>query len=589
MKKTNLLFLLCALSCHIQLTSQSYFGAGNDLGVIVTSSSEEGEAVAQNTMNGKGMDADLFEASRFLTQAGFSASRAEIEALAETLDFEGWINAQYALPMVTYYDKLDDIWDEIVALRVANGIPMEDINGPYIEVFNYTWSQKVITEEDQLRQKVANALSEIFVVSANAGGWARGMASYYDALYGNAFGNFEDVLLEVSLHPMMGNYLSHFDNPKADPVENIHPDENYAREIMQLFSIGLIELNLDGTAKLDANGDEISTYTNEDVKELAKVFTGLGAGGIEPWVDWTTEPSFGMGFYNASKTIPMVMYQDWHETSEKLILGSYTIPANQDGMTDVEEAVNFLFNHENVGPFLARGLIKRLIKSNPSNAYISRVATAFNDNGSGVRGDMQAVISAILLDEEARDCAPMLEDFSARLRVPITKFTQVARAIDLDSPEGRYWNEGYSFEYATWQLPMFSPDVFNFYSPDYSPIGLLADNGITAPEFEIHNTQIATSYINKVNDWTEYNYFMYSWEDGNPLVLLDRTFLESLADEPEQLLHELDVLFTHGQLTDETRGYIRTAIDGLAIDNLYERVNMALTLLLISADYNIMR
>jgi len=570
---------------------QSYFGAGNELGAIVSSSSEQGDALAQNTINAKGMDARLFEASRFLNHASFGASKTDIEVLAEDLDFEAWIDNQYTLPMISYMDKLDGIWQEVIDFRVANGEDADDIGGPHFLRFNYAWMQKVMADDDQLRQKVTQALSEIFVVAAlNPYTAHEGMTSYYDVLYSNAFGNFEDMLLEITLHPAMGDYLTHFDNPKADTVENIHPDENYAREIMQLFTIGLYELNLDGTRKVDSNGAEIPTYDNTDVKELAKVFTGLSGGGIEDWIDWFTEPYFGMGYENTDKTLPMLMYQEFHETSEKVLFGTHTIPANQDGMVDVEEAVNVLFNHDNVGPFFANLLIKRLVKSNPTKEYIERVAIAFNDNGSGVRGDMKAVISAILLDEEARECVPMLEDFSARLRVPITKLTHVAKAIDLVSPIGNYWFWGWQFRDATWHLPMTSPSVFNFYSPDYSPIGLLTNNEFTAPEFELHNTQLATSYINEVYQWTVQDHFIHGWEGQTIPTPLDRTFLETLAVEPEKLLNELDILFTHGQLSDETRTSIRDAVEGLTgSDELYDRVNMAVSLLLISADYNIMR
>ncbi len=582
------------LSFISMLTSQSFIGAGNDVGIIVSSSSEEGNGLAQNTVNGKGMDARLFEASRFLSQAGFGASKEDIESLALDLDFEAWVNNQYNLPISLYSTKLDEIWAEVVQGKLDSGVPEEDIYGPEAVHFNYVWWQNVMDGEDQLRQKTVNTLSEIIVVSVHSQIWgfAEGLASFNDIFANHAFGNYKDIMQEVSLHPVMGYYLSHLDNPKENIEENIHPDENYAREIMQLFTIGLYELNLDGTRKKDADGLDIPTYNNDDVKELAKVFTGLGGGGIEDYVDWTTEPYFGLGFWGVDKTVPMLMYPDFHETSEKVLLGTDTIPADQDGMLDIEQTVDFLFNHDNVGPFLAQRFIQRFIKSNPSKEYVARVATVFNDNGEGVRGDMKAFISAILLDSEARDCAPMQNDFSARLRVPISKYTQVARAVDLDSPLGRYWNHGYSYFQATWHHPMWAPNVFNFYLPDYSPIGLLSDNNIFAPEFQLHNTQLATSYINEIADWTLYNNFMYSWETqyGDPQIKLDRTHLKILAEEPEKLLNELDILFTHGQLTDETRTYIRTALEGLIYnDIMYDRVNMALSLLLISADYNIMR
>ena len=571
-----------------------YIGAGHSDGITVTSSNSSGDAEDINTINGAGMDARLFEASRFLAQTTFGSTKAEIEDLAVDLDFEAWIDNQIALPTTQYLPEMEIIWDEIYQLKIANGEAPEDIFGPYALHWNYTWWQNVMTKDDQLRMRVADALSQILVISNNSDirDFAESSASYHDVLMEHAFGNYEDLLLAVTLHPSMGYYLSHFDNPKEVPEENIHPDQNYAREIMQLFSIGLYELNIDGTRKQDANGNDIPTYDQDDIVELADVFTGLGASGIEDYVDWTTEPYFGLGFWGADKVTPMAMYEEFHEPSEKIILKTNTIPAGQPGMTDVEQAVNILFNHDNVAPFVALRLIQRLIKSNPTPGYITRIANVFNNNGSGLRGDLQAVIKAIYLDEEARECAPMQDDFSPRLREPIQKYTHISKSIETDSPLGRYWNNGYNYLESTKQHPLWAPTVFNFYLPDHFPVGVLSGNGYYSPEFKLHNTQTATSYINEVNAWTVWDNLMYSWEGsyGDVSISLITTELEALADDPEKLIHELDILFTHGQLTDETREIIRNAITPLEWgDYTYDRARMALYLLFISPDYNIMK
>jgi uncharacterized protein (DUF1800 family) len=591
------LFFLFFSSCYLYSQPYTdYIGAGHSDGITVTASSSQGGATPDKTINGSGMDARLFEASRFLAQASFGANKTEIETLAEELDFNAWIDEQAALPVTSFKDKLDEIWAEIVQMHLAAGETEDDLFGPWGVTFNYAWMQNTVDGPDQLRMKVAYALSQILVISNNSDirDWGQGISAYYDILMDGSFGNYKDLLTDVSLSPLMGYYLSHLNNPKAIPEENIQPDENYAREIMQLFSIGLYELNIDGTRKKDDDGNDIPTYDNDDIDEVAKVFTGLGPGDIEDYVDWTNEPYFGLGIWGAHKITPMVMYQDFHETEEKIILKDHVIPANQAGMDDIDDLIDILFNHENVGPFLAYRLIQRLVKSNPSPAYVARVAEVFNDDGNGERGNMLEVVRAILLDEEARSCEALLDDVNGRLREPITKHTQLVKSIPHDSPFGRYWNAGYSFMETNKQLPMWAPTVFNFYLPDHLPLGDLAANDMVAPEFKLHDTQTATGYINTVNGWTIWNNLMHSWEGdyGDENIVLNTTELEAMASEPEVLMNELDIIFTHGQMSDETRGYIRDAVAGYPIewDNAaYYRARLAIYLVLISADYNIIK
>ena len=319
-----------------------YIGGGHSLGISATSSDElqkenwNRESKGINTLNGSGLEGKLMDASRFLAQATFGANLQVIKEVSQ-MDFEVWIDQQINITPTFMLPNIIEIYNTAVQIYVENGgniVNYED--RPEWQHFDYAWWQVNMTNEDLLRQRIAFALSEILVISVDSDLFQYGEAlgDYYDILIDNAFGNFEDILLEVSLHPSMGVYLSHLNNPKAIPERNIHPDENYAREIMQLFSIGLYELNIDGSKKTNSNGDFIPTYSNDDIKEFAKIFTGLGAGGVISKDD-ITQTRFNLGNNIIDFTIPMVMYNDYHEEGEKHLLNGFTIPTGQDGMTDV--------------------------------------------------------------------------------------------------------------------------------------------------------------------------------------------------------------------------------------------------------------
>ena len=333
------------------------------------------------------------EASRFLAQASYGSSPKDIRALTGRTANE-WIETQFSRPATSLLNTMR-YWQQ----RSGRAISLTDAH-------NAWWYSTV--QQDQLRQRVAFALSQIFVVSTNGdvSHFPKGIASYYDMLARNAFGNFRQLLEDVTLHPMMGVYLTHIGNHKErfDSTGKLTqaPDENYAREVMQLFTIGLEQLNLDGTPKKDAQGRPIPTYSNNDVIGLARVFTGWSWNGGR----LTHECFFRAGYCaantNERETRPMVAYDQYHSTLEKRFLGT-TIAEGQSSTTaDLKVALDTLFNHPNIGPFIGRQLIQRLVTSNPSPAYVRRVASAFNNNGQGVRGDMKAVIRAVLLDEEAR-------------------------------------------------------------------------------------------------------------------------------------------------------------------------------------------
>ena len=598
MNKTTLgLFIVATLISFSQdITGQAYtdhIGAGNSLNIKVSTSSNINRATGDKTINGDGMDAKRMEASRFLAQStlGFGMDRIDDLATIKDNDFEGWINEQFQQSPTLLEPLVYKITNEIKDLWRANGKNLEDFFGPWALHFNYAFWQANMTNNDLLRQRVTLALSEILVISINSNltDHGEGLANYYDLLLRNTFGNYKDILKEVTLHPAMGHYLSHYNNQKTNEAANIHPDENYAREIMQLFSIGLYELNLDGSQKKQ-NNQPIPTYTNDDITQLAKVFTGLSASGLGEEA-WTDDIYFGIDFYQIDKTKPMKMYDEWHEQGSKTFLGK-TVSAGQSGMNDINDAVDIIFNHPNVGPFLATRLIQRLVKSNPSRGYVSRVASAFNNNGSGVRGDMKSVIKAILLDEEARTCNNINSSSAGKLREPILRLGHVAKSLPLDSPQERYWNSGFEQLNSMKHSPLAAPSVFNFYTPDHSPIGAIADSDMVAPEFKILDSSSSINYINKANQWFVWESLWWTWEGDygveNPSLIY--TELLDLADEPEALINRLDILYTHGQLTENTKAIIKEAMLGLKWENVnYDRVKLGLYLLLISPDYAILK
>ncbi|MFN5270384.1 MAG: DUF1800 family protein, partial [Hyphomonadaceae bacterium] len=336
---------------------------------------------------------DASGAARFLNQATFGPTADSIAALTGS-SYEAWIDAQLKMPRGPLaLDYMDRRIQEARSDELANYF------------YSYFW-RSAVTGQDQLRQRATFALSQIFVVSfANTRVTPRGMASYYDMLNRNAFGNYRTLLEDVALHPMMGIYLSHLGNQKENLATGQNPDQNFAREILQLMSIGLFELNLDGTPKRDASGNLIPTYSQDDIIGLSKVFTGISWQNPKP----TANSFLGYEQTNASRfgpswVSPMIFYPSFHSTSEKKFLG-VTIPAasTPDTAGDLKVALDTIFNHPNVAPFISRQYIQRLVTSNPSPDYVRRVAQVFINNGQGVRGDLGAVVKAVLLDPEARN------------------------------------------------------------------------------------------------------------------------------------------------------------------------------------------
>ena len=454
-------------------------------------------------------------ARHFLHQAAFGPDAAS-SAAVQQVGIEGWIDQQLALPPGP--SQLNRTI-EIAMMSEPHTQWISPIGfvppvGTQLWVYQSSaWWQQALTAPDQLRQRVAFALSEILVVSASEGYLqvrAEALAAWQDMLLAHAFGNYRELLSAVSYSPAMGVFLSHHGNRKADPAKQTSPDENYARELMQLFSIGLYQLNADGSVKTDKNGQPVPVYTQQDVMELARVFTG--------W-DMVGNPNYGNKALAMGNTmVPMEFTEKFHDKGAKTLLGK-TIPAGLGGKEDVEAALDILFARPEVSPFVSRQLIQRLVSSNPSVAYVKRVSAVFNDNGKGVKGDLAAVVKAILLDPEARtqvagsnppqksgSVAVKLRE-PLKLREPIVAMASLLRALNVQpaapfkSRQGAMIHDVYWFKrLPIGQNPLNSPSVFNFFEPDFQPVADgFRDTEDVAPEAAILDVQSLSGFNNRVD------------------------------------------------------------------------------------------
>ncbi len=512
-----------------------------------------------------------YEASRFLMQATLGADETEINRVV-SMGFEAWIDEQLTIAPGLMEPEIDD--------RIAN-----DLN-TYGQHRHHAWWRQVMTSDDLLRQRIAVALSEILVVSEQSIFDEEGMANYHDMLLRNAFGNYRDLLKEVSLHPIMGLYLSHMQNRKADPSINRFPDENFAREIMQLFSIGLFELNLDGTHVLDSEGNSIPTYDNTDITNFARVFTGFAFGG--PNNDINDQWAFFWGDWDTDE--PMKIWVEEHDTDEKTLLRGTVLPAfaNDPGRTpmdDLDDTIDNLFNHPNIAPFIGYRLIQRLVTSNPSPAYVQRVSNVFEDNGSGERGDLGAVVKAILMDSEARVMPGSGSELVGRLREPYLRYVRLMRTFNASSPNGTYqipeWGAFDDFN----QYIFASPTVFNFFLPDFVPLGEMEAAGLVGPEFQILNSTTALRSLNAYRDPLS-DYFMN--QEGDDRVSLDLSVEYSLSGDVDTLIERVDLLLAYGTLSEETKTTMRTAYESMPNwwdDN--EKVRRLIHLAMMSPDFSV--
>jgi uncharacterized protein (DUF1800 family) len=512
-------------------------------------------SASSNTANVSIYLASATAAARLLDQATFGPTLADIQNV-QNIGIDAYITSQFN----TADTPLPDIPSPLPAICLSANTPTVCEESE--------WWQTALTGNDQLRQRVAFALSEIFVISSDTDN-ATTITYYHNTLAQDGFTNFSTIMKDVTLSPGMGAYLNMLDSAKA-PAGQI-ANENYPRELMQLFTIGLNELNPDGTLQLDGNGNPIPTYTEAQVQAFARAYTG--------WTYATSSGGSPTTFPNKTPNYfaPMAAVESEHDTTAKTILNGTVLPAGQTAEQDLDDALSNIFNHPNVGPFVCRQLIQHLVKSNPSPAYVSRIAAVFANNGVGVRGDMQAVIRAILEDEEARagDTNPL--DDGGHLREPILWITNFLRAVGFTNtdPNSSYYSlSNYSNNLN--ERPYRSGSVFNFFPPSY----VIPQTTLSGPEFDLENTASAILRLSLANT------MVFDKITGfNVDLSATGTLGQIAAVSPANLVDMLGLMFMHGQMPTDMRTQILSTINGLSTA---EQVRVAVYLVVTSSQYKIM-
>lgn len=558
------------------------------------------------------------DAARFLTQATFGPTSATISAL-QARGINGWIDDQIALPATM---PLAALRADLAAFP-KSPIPMGAERFAWPHNWNAAWWNIAVTAPDQLRQRVAFALSEILVVGQqdNLDFNLESKIKYYDLLVNRAFGSYRTLLDEVTLNPAMGYWLSHRGNLKANPVKGTAPDENYAREVQQLFTIGLVQLQPDGTLLLDTDGQPIPTYNQTTISETAKVLTGWTYAG---WPANLNESNFTSAFPpedvngnypkplpdTFSWLVPMGYFDTYHDKTAKNVVSLQqvplanakptAIPANQTGPQDLKILLDTLFNHPNTGPFVSRQLIQRLVTSNPSPGYVYRVAQVFANDGTGTRGNLGAVVRAILTDYEARS-PNVLNNFGyGKIKEPLIRMAAFLRALNGAAPNGRYMDSyfggaqsytptgffsGPDFFFS--QQAMWSPTVFNYFSPDYSPPGAMAAAGLVAPELQITDSNFSIQVPNQMVAlmYRDLSTFPQTFTGASPYIVLDYSALLPNAKNPAALADQLNLLFCANQMTSATRAQIISTLNSFAATATdLERVTTAIQFTISSPD-----
>jgi uncharacterized protein (DUF1800 family) len=518
------------------------------------------------------------DAARLLEQATFGVTASDV-AHVQSVGIDAYLSEQLAYP-ATQYTGYSYTPHTAPAGCIGDGSNPPDASSlcardeysPFqVQRDFFTHALK---NPDQLRQRVAFALSQIMVVSSVEIYEAYGLADYQNILLRDALGNYRTLLQDVTLSPTMGHYLDMANSDETNPQNGTVPNQNYAREVLQLFSIGLIELNPDGTPQLDTSGAPIPTFESATIEGLASVFTG-----------WTYPPLAGA---TSQWTNPinfdgtMVAFADHHQAGTKVLLNGYTVPANQTPAQDLQNALDNIFNHPNVGPFISKQLIQHLVTSNPSPAYVARIAAVFANNGQGVRGDLSAVVRAILTDTEARGDTPATNLFG-HLREPALFITSTLRSLGGTS-------DGVLPRSASSAMgqPMFSPEtVFNFYPPSYQVPGTQT----LAPEFGIENAATALARANFIN-----TVIMQGGAAADPTVsgstgtTINLTPLAGAANS-SALIAQLNQTLMHGSLSSAANNIILTAVNSVAANstNPLAAAQAASYLILTSAQYQVER
>ena len=501
------------------------------------------------------------QASRFLSQAAIGHSKADITGLTSST-VNAWLNTQFALA------RPQTFWDFLVANGHDAAANVNTNNGfdPMM------WSQ-LIASGDVLRQRVGMSLLNMWVASIDGMGasWEPFiMAAYLDVLWDNAFGNYRDIMEGVSTSAGMSFFLTFLGNQKGNPATGAIPDENYARELMQLFTIGLNQLNFDGTVIMSGS-NPMASYTQEDVSQHARVWTGYVLANND-----NSTP--------ARMRLPLVINASQHETGAISFIG-ISIPAGHDGATARRMALDGLFASSNLPPFVSKQLIQHMVTSNPSPAYVSRVSGIFVNNGSGVRGDMQAVIRAILTDREARDDAQVDSATFGKLREPVLRLVQWARAFGVTSPTNLwpFGNTGSSANRLA-QSPGRAPSVFNWFRPGYTPPGTtIATKGLVAPEFQMANEPSVIAYI---------NYMQSLIVNGAGEARPNYDALTALASDSQALLNELNLVFAANQIGAATIGQMKTALDTIPVGTtagILNRIQAGIVLVMAAPEYLVQR
>jgi uncharacterized protein (DUF1800 family) len=497
-------------------------------------------------------------AARFLDQATFGATPTGIAHVAQ-IGLQAYLNEQFAATPSTFPD-------------------VATLNGAAPSAQS-VWMHNALTGQDQLRQRMAFSLGQIWVISGVTINASAEYVPLLRILQNDAFGNFRQLMEDVTLSPAMGDYLNMVNNDKPDPAKGTHANENYAREIMQLFTIGLAKLNPDGTPKLDASGNPIATYDQTTIQEMSRALTGW----TYPNLAGRTTPTSGHNPVNFVGQ--MVAVEANHDTGPKTLLNGTVVPAGQTSAQDLKSALDNIFNDPDVGPFICRNLIEHFVTSNPNGAYLSRCTAAFNDNGSGVRGDLKAVLSEILLDTEARraDYPNAAAANDGHLREPILFVTSVLRNLNATvDATGNAERTLVGLATNMGQTLLYSPTVFNYYPPDW----LIPGTRIYGPEFALQTTATATVRVNFVNS-------AVGGVNNGPVfapvtgMSVDVSPYASLANDSNTLLDALDTIMMHGQMSSQMRASVKTAVDAIAVANATQRAKTAIYLIGSSSQYQV--
>jgi uncharacterized protein (DUF1800 family) len=509
------------------------FVSSTELTATGTATSAQAGTVQLTVIN---PDPGSLTSNAFALQVGASANTVTAAAAARLLEQSTWgVNPQ-SLSHVQAVGMQAFLNEQFAAPASTFPAPGANDDMSFVQKRFFT---NALTGQDQLRQRVAWGLSQIFVASAQKINNPSAFVLWQNMFQNDAFGNFSTLLTDVTLSPVMGNYLDMVNNDK--PGNGVDPNENFAREILQLFSIGLEQLNPDGTLQLDGSGNAIPTYGQDEIIGFAHVFTG-----------WTypTKPGATPKFRNPEfYGGPMIPFDTHHDTGTKLLLNGVTLPAGGTTPGDLAAALQNVFNHPNAGPFISKQLIERLVTSNPSPEYVGRVAAVFADNGTGVRGDLKAVVAAILMDPEARrgDDPAQAQPSDGKLKEPVLFITNLLRSMNAVSDGAVLSDRADDMK----QPPFFSPTVFNFYHPDHQINGTT----LVGPEFEIFDTSTDIFRINFVNT------LVYGSVSGTTTV--DLSGYVPLAANPDQLVTAVAAVMMHGQISDNMRSTLVTTLSGI--------------------------